>query len=49
MFLWYDWFEGMTMDNKIGEKIALARKEKGLTQKELGDRLFVTDNAVSKS
>ena len=36
------------MDNKIGEKIALARKEKGLTQKELGDKLFVTDKAVSK-
>ena len=35
-------------DNKIGEKIARLRKEKGLTQKELGEKLFVTDKAVSK-
>lgn len=34
--------------NKIGKFIAACRKEKGLTQKELGDRLFVTDKAVSK-
>ena len=36
------------MDNKIGKLIAKFRKEKGLTQKELGDKLFVTDKAVSK-
>lgn len=35
-------------DNKIGEFIAKKRKEKGLTQQELGDKLFVTDKAVSK-
>ncbi len=36
------------MDNKIGKFIAYLRKEKGLTQQELGDKLFVTDKAVSK-
>lgn len=36
------------MDNKIGKFIASLRKEKGLTQQELGDKLFVTDKAVSK-
>ena len=35
-------------NNKIGKFIASRRKEKGLTQQELGDRLFVTDKAVSK-
>ena len=35
-------------DNKIGKFIAFLRKEKGLTQQQLGDRLFVTDKAVSK-
>lgn len=34
--------------NKIGKYIAKLRKEKGLTQQELGDKLFVTDKAVSK-
>lgn len=34
--------------NKIGEFIATKRKEKGLTQQELGNKLFVTDKAVSK-
>lgn len=37
------------MDNhKIGEFIAYLRKQKGLTQQELGDKLSVTDKAVSK-
>ena len=36
------------MNNKIGKFICELRKEKGLTQKELGNRLFVTDKAVSK-
>jgi len=37
------------MDNlKFGAFIALLRKEKNLTQKELADRLNVTDKAVSK-
>ena len=35
-------------NNKIGKYIASRRKEKGLTQQELGDKLFVTDKAVSK-
>lgn len=35
-------------NNKIGKFIASLRKEKGLTQQELGDKLFVTDKAVSK-
>ena len=33
---------------KTGKFIALCRHEKNLTQKELGDRLNVTDRAVSK-
>lgn len=37
------------MDNiKIGEFIAFLRKNKGLTQKELGKKLSVTDKAISK-
>ena len=35
-------------NNKIGKYIASRRKEKGLTQQELGDKLYVTDKAVSK-
>ena len=35
-------------NNKIGKYIAFLRKEKGLTQQELGAKLFVTDKAVSK-
>ena len=35
-------------NNKIGKFIASLRKERKLTQKELGDKLFVTDKAVSK-
>lgn len=34
--------------HKIGNFIAELRKEKHLTQQELGDKLFVTDKAVSK-
>lgn len=33
---------------KTGELIAKKRKDKGLTQKELGEKLFVSDRAVSK-
>ena len=33
---------------KIGEFIAKLRKEKGMTQKELAEKLFVSDKAVSK-
>ena len=37
------------MDNvKIGKFIASLRKSKGLTQKELGKKLSVTDKAISK-
>ena len=35
-------------NNKVGKFIAYLRKEKGLTQQQLGDKLFVTDKAVSK-
>lgn len=34
--------------NKVGAFIALCRKEKKLTQKQLGEKLNVTDRAVSK-
>lgn len=34
--------------NKIGNFIAEKRKEKGLTQKELAEKIGVTDKAVSK-
>ncbi len=33
---------------KFGEFIAELRKEKGMTQRELAERLFVSDKAVSK-
>ena len=37
------------MSNKtMGEIISTLRKEKGMTQKELADRLNITDKAVSK-
>jgi len=37
------------MANKtMGEMIAVLRREKGLTQKELAERLNITDKAVSK-
>lgn len=37
------------MDKKlIGQKISSLRKEKGMTQKELADKLCVTDKSVSK-
>ena len=37
------------MDNqKFGAFVAQLRKEKGLTQKELAQRLHVTDKAVSR-
>ena len=35
-------------NNKFGETIVLLRKEKGMTQKELADKLGVTDKAVSR-
>ena len=37
------------IDNqKIGALIAAKRKEENMTQKELGDKLFVSDKTVSK-
>jgi DNA-binding transcriptional regulator YiaG len=40
---------GQGMDNKkIGDFIAARRRSKNLTQKELAERLGVTDKAVSK-
>ena len=33
---------------KIGDKIRMLRKQKGLTQTELGEKLGVKTNAVSK-
>ena len=33
---------------KIGKFIAQTRKEKGLTQRELADKLFISDKTVSK-
>ena len=37
------------MENeKIGRFICALRKEKGMTQKELAERLGITDKAVSK-
>lgn len=36
------------MENKIGKFIASRRKEKGLTQQQLGEKLFITDKAISK-
>ena len=35
-------------NNKIGKFISRKRKQKGLTQQELGNKLFVSDKAVSK-
>ncbi|MBQ9745297.1 MAG: helix-turn-helix transcriptional regulator [Clostridia bacterium] len=35
-------------NSNMGEKITSLRKEKGYTQKELADRMNVTDKAVSK-
>lgn len=34
--------------NKIGQKISTIRKEMGMTQKELAEKLHVTDKTVSK-
>lgn len=37
------------IDNqKFGAFVAMLRKEKGYTQKELAERLFLSDKAVSK-
>ena len=38
----------MTEQNQIGTFIAMCRKEKKMTQKQLGEHLGVTDRAVSK-
>lgn len=35
-------------NNTIGKLIAELRKEKGMTQKELAEKLNITDRAVSK-
>ena len=34
--------------NKMGKFIKELREEKGLTQKDIGDKLHITDNSVSK-
>jgi len=36
------------MNNSMGEIISSLRKEKGMTQKELAEKLGITDKAVSK-
>ena len=36
------------MNTSMGEIISTLRKEKGMTQKELADKLGITDKAVSK-
>jgi len=42
-------FRGEFMDyKKTGELIANIRKERGMTQKELADELFISDRTVSK-
>lgn len=33
---------------KVGKVIYQLRKEKGMTQKELADRLFISNKAISK-
>ena len=33
---------------KFGTFVAMLRKEKGITQKELAEQLFISDKAVSK-
>ena len=38
----------MSATQKVGQEIKKVRYRMGLTQKELGDRLNVTDRAVSK-
>ena len=38
----------MIDQDKIGKFIALCRKEKGLTQAQLGEKLNISDRAVSK-
>lgn len=35
-------------DKSMGEIIAVLRRERGMTQKELADRLNITDKAISK-
>ncbi len=38
------------MDNeKFGKFIKILRKEKGITQKELGEKLNITDKAISEA
>jgi transcriptional regulator with XRE-family HTH domain len=40
--------EKMMNNQKFGEIIAKARKDKGMTQKDLAERLRITDKAISK-
>ena len=47
MLLCYEWVINMN-NQKIGKFIHQCRKEKGLTQKQLGDLLNVSDKSVSK-
>lgn len=48
--LCYDFFEVIRMIDrqKFGAFVAALRKERGYTQKELAERLFISDKAVSK-
>ena len=49
LFFSYPLLKEIHMDNiKFGEMIAVMRKEKEMTQKELAEKLHVTDKAVSK-
>ena len=52
LYLSYNYFiskKEFFMDNiKIGKYISYKRKQKGLTQKELGEMLLMSDKAVSK-
>lgn len=47
MLLCYEWVINMN-NQKIGKFIHQCRKKKGLTQKQLGDLLNVSDKSVSK-
>ena len=38
----------MQENNKIGKTIATLRKEKGFTQAQLAEKLFVSDKAISR-
>ena len=37
-----------SIKKEFGEFLAVLRKEKGMTQKELAEKLYISDKAVSK-